>query len=382
MKSASIAAGYLLALVSGSALSGAATDIVPISVGFEHGCTSIFPEKLLCWGINQFNQVGAGPVGLGFVAPTPVLEMFGLSDYSAGQSTSCALKDGQVFCWGDNLPGESYQFQSGVTPIAAYPPGSGVTDVEVNVESCVVRNGGVECWETSMENPDPVPSAVNGLPQTVTQLSLGLDYYVDGVSRHHACAVAGGKGYCWGTNAAGELGSGDNLDKTAAVEVVNLGSGVTAIASGLVHSCAVVNGGVKCWGDNKYGQLGITAPPTTTAAVAVDVLSDGVSAIAAGAFHTCAIQYGTVYCWGANGSQQIGDGTTQNRFSPTPAAIFPYAATAIDAGFSVTCATNHAEFKKPGVVACWGADVQSFNFIAFPNVWSSGFETPGGSYSN
>ncbi len=382
MKSASIAAGCLLALVAGSASSGAPPIMKPISMGSEHGCTSVFPEKLFCWGNNPWNQVGAGPVGSDFVSPKPVIEMAGLTDFSAGQGTSCALKDDQVFCWGTNVPDQHFAVAHGVTPVSAYPPGSGVTDIEVGAEACVIRNALVECWSVSPEDPDAAPVEVIGLPPAVTTLSLGPAAYISGLLRQHACAVAGEKGYCWGTNAAGELGSGDNLDKTAAVEVVNLGAGVTAIASGLMHSCAIVNGGVKCWGDNQYGQLGVAAPATSTSAVNVGALSDGVSALTAGAFHTCAVQYGTVYCWGANSAQQIGDGTFQHRFSPTPAVIFPYAATAIDAGYSTTCATTHDPFKTPGVVACWGAGGPEFNFNAFPNVWSSGFETPGGTYSN
>ncbi len=382
MKSASIAAGYLLALVSGSASSGAPPVMKPISMGSGHGCTSVFPEKLFCWGTNYFNQVGAGPVGSGFVAPKPIVEMVGLQDYSAGQSTSCALRDDQVFCWGLDVPADHYSDAHGVTPIAAYPPGSGVTDVEVGAEVCVVRDGDVECWSVDQENYNPLPHKVVGLTSAAASISVGPAAYVSNLLRQHACAVSNSKGFCWGTNAAGELGSGNNVDTASAVEVVNLGVGVTDIAAGLMHSCAIVNGGVKCWGDNQFGQLGVAAPVSSTSAVAVSVLTDGVSAITAGAHHTCAIQYGSVYCWGLNLSQQLGDGTTQNRFSPTPAMTVPFSATAIDAGNSSTCATNHSDFIKPGRIRCWGGPLPEQIFEAFPHIWSSGFEAAGGRYAN
>ena len=61
---------------------------------------------------------------------------------------------------------------------------------------------------------------------------------------------------CWGWNYYGQLGDGTGENKSSLTEIIFSGSGVTAIAAGVIHTCALVSGGLKCWGDNSYGQLG------------------------------------------------------------------------------------------------------------------------------
>jgi alpha-tubulin suppressor-like RCC1 family protein len=61
---------------------------------------------------------------------------------------------------------------------------------------------------------------------------------------------------CWGWNFSGVLGDGTSSESHVPVQVVNLASGVTAIALGGNHACAVVADGMKCWGNNMFGQLG------------------------------------------------------------------------------------------------------------------------------
>jgi alpha-tubulin suppressor-like RCC1 family protein len=79
----------------------------------------------------------------------------------------------------------------------------------------------------------------------------------------HTCALTswGGAKY-WGRNADGQLGSGSITSPRATpVNVVDLTSGVSAIAAGDSDTCALTRGGVaKCWGSNMFGQLGNPSP--------------------------------------------------------------------------------------------------------------------------
>jgi hypothetical protein len=60
-----------------------------------------------------------------------------------------------------------------------------------------------------------------------------------------------------GINNFGQVGDGTNTDRTAAVDVVGLASGVSMVSGGIYHSCAVLSSGTaKCWGGNLAGALG------------------------------------------------------------------------------------------------------------------------------
>lgn len=85
---------------------------------------------------------------------------------------------------------------------------------------------------------------------------------------NHTCAIlANGTLRCWGLNALGQLGLGDNLargdspgEMGLALPPVALGSNRTAaaVSAGTDFTCALLdNATVKCWGWNGFGQLGL-----------------------------------------------------------------------------------------------------------------------------
>lgn len=166
----------------------------------------------------------------------------------------------------------------------------------------------------------------------------------------HSCAVGrDANTWCWGDNAAGQLGR-PSAESPAAPVVVGGTSGSRGVATGMAHSCALVGTAVSCWGANGSGQLGDGTTSPRPDAVGVGGLG-AVAAISAGARHTCALLgAGTVSCWGANGSGQLGNGTTTD--SPTPVAVSGLTtAVAISAGGEHTCAQ-----LADGTVRCWGAN--------------------------
>ena len=232
------------------------------------------------------------------------------------------------------------------------------------------------------------------------------------VGGSHACYVANGSVYCWGSNAQGQIGhnpydAGDPIIRSATPLQVPGLTNVTAVAAGAdhtcvlksdttvhcfgrsgmwvgnnssgatyqpnpvltgavsvtaggEHSCAVMtNGSVRCWGNGINGELGPASNGTSTPVEALGA-SDPALAVSAGSSHTCAVlQSGSVKCWGLNNNGQLGNASTTS--SSTPVSVIVSAggtqavlatAVSVSAGHSQSCAVTSA-----GAAYCWGSNM-------------------------
>ncbi len=193
-----------------------------------------------------------------------------------------------------------------------------------------------------------------------------------GINSKHTCAITtDDRVKCWGRNDEGQLGYGDNTDRTSPAAVhVDLGSGRTArqISLGENHTCALLdNNTIKCWGENGDGQLGygnntdLDAPHANAVTLGNNPDNNNnpytAQAVSAGRNHTCALlDDGKIKCWGRNGNGQLGLGNISGTNLPGSVADLgndgsndPYTATALAAGNNHTCAV-----LNDGKVKCWG----------------------------
>jgi alpha-tubulin suppressor-like RCC1 family protein len=172
----------------------------------------------------------------------------------------------------------------------------------------------------------------------------------------HACGIfnASGTVYCWGSNERGQLGTGDNLDRSRPDTAVDLGGKkAVSIAAGFAHTCAVTDdGGVYCWGANDKGQLGDGTDDDSDAPVLIDGGGLGGAEMArvyAGFSTTCVTTAdGWLYCWGSNDEGQYGDGTKNENVAPPSAA-------SQDGIEDMAIGVGHACVIKSGVAFCSGA---------------------------
>jgi alpha-tubulin suppressor-like RCC1 family protein len=115
-------------------------------------------------------------------------------------------------------------------------------------------NGGGQLGDGTVGGSSDVPVQVK-LPAAVTQAAQGGNDHRDGQS---LVMLANGAVYAWGTNAVGQLGTGNRVPKSYPVRIFPP-TGVTykALASGGNSSYAVsTTGDVYAWGGNYAGQLG------------------------------------------------------------------------------------------------------------------------------
>ena len=197
---------------------------------------------------------------------------FHASAVVVANQTTCAISDGDVYCWGSNARGK----------------------VSVNAPS------------DAFTSPQRIP-----LPAKATSISGGYN---------HECAITTEvppQAYCWGDNSFGQLGVDVSKQLYGGPFRVPVADGLASVAAGMDHTCGLTPAGVAyCWGNGPFGQLGtgaiagcfVPAPGKLTCSGPAPVVGDArFVEVAAGASHTCGVaSSGQLYCWGLNDSGQLG----------------------------------------------------------------------------
>ena len=355
----------LLALLPGLGLSAVhctahaqypLANIASVDGGGAHTCALTLGGGLQCWGLNSRGQLGDGTQIQRLTAVDVSDLNTGVSAVATGFFHSCARSlAGGIKCWGFNFNGQlgDGTTTQRLTAVDVSGLTVGVTAITTgNNHSCArTTGGGVKCWGSNDSGQIGDGSTTNrSLAIDVSGLTSGVSAISAGDK--HTCALTTNGGVkCWGRNVEGQLGDGTQSQRLTAVDVSGLTSGVAAIAVGELHSCALsTGGGVKCWGSNVVGQIGDGTTTRRLTAVDVDGLGSGVGAITVGGAHSCAlITGGGVKCWGSNSNGQLGDGTTTNRLTAVDVSDLGSGVGTIAAGRAHTCAIT-----VDSRVKCWG----------------------------
>lgn len=379
----------------------AATSVLratKVVTGFYHTCALTSEGTVMCWGDNEYGQLGDGTT-TNRSAPVAVNGLSHVTSLTAGDYHTCALTDmGEVLCWGDNEQGQlglgDVAPVSSTTALTVSAPLSNVVGLAGGMDhTCAMLNtGGAMCWGENAYGQlgngtmagSSIPVPVGGLSNTVAiaageqsscaVLNMGkvmcwgaalgissLPRQIDGVSDAAEISIGsaflcvrmiGGTVECWGHNEEGQLGDGTTTNHDTPVTVSGI-SDATEIAAGRYSACALTEAhGAKCWGYNIAGQLGNGL--TMDSAIPVDVLLSGDVAISidAGLYQACAVTTtGKVKCWGDNEYGQLGNGRMDAQVTPVTISPPVTATIALSAGFLDTCAlTRNAD------VRCWGGN--------------------------
>lgn len=345
--------------------SGSIFTETTMTVGGTHLCTILDDASLQCWGDNSYGQLGDG-TKTDRLTTTPVNLDEGRTavSISAGKEHTCAILDnGELVCWGRNnfgQLGDGSDSQSN-NPTGVVFSSSSAVPVQVSSgdwHSCaVLDDASLECW--GRNDHGQLGDGTNIDRNSAVQVSLS-PHKVLAVSTgaNHTCAVLDDWSLkCWGANGNGQLGLGSTTS-TNSPATVSVGGNTVAVSAGGAHTCAILHGfNMKCWGMNSMGQLGDGGTNQQNDASSVGYVSSGsgdleVTTIDAGESHTCAIDLSkALHCWGSSAKGQVGDGSTSSQISsPTTIDLGQsLGALSVSTGTSFTCVVASNDLPR-----CWG----------------------------
>lgn len=352
-----------------------------IDAGMQYYACGIANGDAYCWGSALSGQLGNGSTSGSVLSPTLVEGLLTgrtVTDIETGERHTCAVADGDAFCWGAGANGAlgNGSTDSSSVPVAVSMDGElagkEVTKIGVGryYNTCAIADGEVYCWgyrpsdgwgggfeAYAQVNPWKVQTSgvLNG--RTVTDVSVGYQ---------HVCVVAGGEAFCWGYGANGVLGNGSTATQQHPVAVstsgVLQGRTVTAVDTTDAHTCAIADSRAFCWGEQTAGEFGqgkLGDGTSNSSSVPVEVSVAGVLAgkdvtsISAGSRHSCAVADGEPVCWGNGSGVGLGAAAPFNTTVPLlmehDGAMELRPMEQISAGNYMSCALG-----LQGDAYCWG----------------------------
>jgi hypothetical protein len=209
-------------------LAGASARFRDLAGAYDHLCGSLRDEqaRVACWGLNDFQQLGAPrPTSnaVVYVQREEGGDLVGVQSVSVGQYKACAvLQSGAVYCWGDNSTGAlgHGDLAPHVGAVEVLGVANAVQVAVASAHACArTASGDVYCWGRAAYvglgavQGDAGEGAYFTSAQRVTSLRGVLDLRAAGGGNHSCARLETGALMCWGSNASGQLGDGTTLDR-------------------------------------------------------------------------------------------------------------------------------------------------------------------------
>ncbi|MFN5059116.1 MAG: RCC1 domain-containing protein [Chloroflexota bacterium] len=316
----------------------AATATMIVS-GQSHSC-ALMSGQVWCWGDNSKYQLGngtnvksLGATRVKMVNGTYLSNVSRITIDTLDRNGTCAIRYTSIYCWGED---KTY-----ATPILN-DNGTIFTGVSKLVVGstvyCVLKNAQVLCW-----NKNSTPSSAQLVKTKSAILSNVSDFQG---ALNHFCALVNQSVWCWGDES---LGSGTVDTSRSYADRVQVSTGgylqnVKLISVSGVNACAVTNNNlVLCWGENDDFEScisGVSYLYKATKTSDVCQSKTTIRKLSSGYFHTCTVANG-VYCWGYSKYKQTYPSWGWTKFVNTKV---------LDVGLG----THHTCATKIDEVWCWG----------------------------
>jgi alpha-tubulin suppressor-like RCC1 family protein len=239
-----------------------------VTAGWTHTCGLGTNGVAWCWGNNTSGQLG-NLTPTEARRPTQVAGGLVFRTLSAEALHTCGVtSDGRAYCWGNNDEGQLGTGSTTATalPVAVAGPSgyaaiaAGGTDGPSSHTCGALTNGATRCWGDNASGQLGDGTTTDRLLPT---LAGGPAFArLAGGFRFTCGLTAAGAAHCWGLNTWGTLGNGTTDDAHTPVAVVGPGGGAalafTSLSAGGGHTCArTAAAQIYCWGENALGQLGV-----------------------------------------------------------------------------------------------------------------------------
>lgn len=331
----------------------------------QHTCAVRTDDTVRCWGFNHEGQGGNGLYEAYNMAQVALADTSPYRQISAGAPSSngftCGIRmDGSLRCWGANRHG---QLGNGTQSYINTPMPTNATGLWRQVatgdagSTCGIRmDSSLWCWgdnaggQLGLGNNTArifTPTQVSGGGQW---LKVAVKQFVCGIKTDNTL-------WCWGSNLSGQLGRNTQYDSYNTPQAVVGGHLWKDVSTGGVSAngttCAIrLDDTLWCWGDNAAGRTGLNTGTGQTLVPTQVAVGTTWKKISVGETHTCGIRMDdALYCWGSNDNGQIGDNSPgTNRLVPTAVSgggTWKHVA----ATHAFTCAVNTSD-----AAYCWGSN--------------------------
>lgn len=283
---------------------GGFTGVLDLASEYQHICVVTAQKTVKCWGQNDDGQLGLGNYKDTNGPTGDVQGVAGAKKVVVGGDHSCALlESGKVMCWGSTGEGQLGRDPMGSNinsnTAVEVPFITGATDLHASgYGTCAIVNGEAYCW-----GGGKYPNSLNFGTQPPYKLPLP-NVTAAVLGRHNGYAISNGALKSWGGASDKLLGNNTDFgdpDAESPVDVTGMGSGVTALA----FAAGVQSGAVKTWGT---GLSGDGTTDVSKVPVSATGITDAIGFAWAGEGNCAVGARGTVWCWGDNLHGVVGIG--------------------------------------------------------------------------